>query len=315
MITRIGCYLFGCDFGTRLPEGAPEWLKNLGTFPHWAPGTVDNGDGAPAYLRHMDEFHGTPLGSIITKTNASLPVHPTQIYESLVGLALLVLLLMQRRTQRFRGQIFFLFVFSYGYLRFLLEILRDDVERGEYGPVMAEHILIPGAMLAMSLGFVFGISLGIKNVTVRMAARAAAFVPPIVAFVLLKPPSFGQSVSTQLSTSQWIGVVTALLVSFFYARFWVEAGKQPKLAMSKESLGEGANPELEANREKEKQKKARAEEEDAEESDGELDDEEAERELTETKAESPKTKKKKREPESGSAPSGEEGGGSPSAAG
>ncbi len=36
LITRLGCYLFGCDFGKRLSEGAPHWLKALGTFPHWA---------------------------------------------------------------------------------------------------------------------------------------------------------------------------------------------------------------------------------------------------------------------------------------
>ncbi|HEY2514693.1 MAG TPA: prolipoprotein diacylglyceryl transferase family protein, partial [Polyangiaceae bacterium] len=81
MITRIGCYLFGCDFGKRLSDGAPGWLKTLGTFPHWAAGTVDSGDGSPAFIRHMDVYKGTILGSEITKTNASLPVHPTQIYE------------------------------------------------------------------------------------------------------------------------------------------------------------------------------------------------------------------------------------------
>ena len=47
MITRIGCYLFGCDFGKRLPDGAPHWLKTLGTFPHWAAGTLDERRGQP----------------------------------------------------------------------------------------------------------------------------------------------------------------------------------------------------------------------------------------------------------------------------
>ncbi len=45
LITRIGCYLFGCDFGKRLPETAPPFLKKLGTFPHWASGTLEGGDG------------------------------------------------------------------------------------------------------------------------------------------------------------------------------------------------------------------------------------------------------------------------------
>jgi phosphatidylglycerol:prolipoprotein diacylglycerol transferase len=240
MITRIGCYLFGCDFGKRLPDEAPGWLKRMGTFPHWAAGTVDSGDGSPAFIHHSDVFRGTPLASTLMKTNASLPVHPTQIYESLVGLALLALLLWQRRTQKFRGQIFLTFVFAYGYLRFLLEILRDDVERGEYGPVMVEHELIPGAMLLMSLGLAFGIAPSIQSAAARTAARVLALVPPVVAWAMLRPPTFGASISTQLSTSQWIGLLTACTAAFFYAKYWEEARTQPRVAMSRETLGPGA---------------------------------------------------------------------------
>ena len=54
---------------------------------------------------------------------------------------------------------------------------------------------------------------------------------------MLKPQSFGQSVEIQLSTSQWIGLITALLVSYFYASYWQSARQAPVLAMS---LGEGA---------------------------------------------------------------------------
>jgi phosphatidylglycerol:prolipoprotein diacylglycerol transferase len=247
MITRIGCYLFGCDFGKRLPETAPQWLKSMGTFPHWATGTVDSGDGSPAFMRHMEVFKDGPLHAELTRANASLPVHPTQIYESLVGLFLLSLLLLQRRSQRFRGQIFFLFVFGYGYLRFLLEILRDDVERGEYGPNMAEHLLVPGALFLMSIGFIFGIANGIPNATARLVARVAVLVPPVAAYLALRPASFAASVSTQLSTSQWIGFLTAIAASFFYAQFWDTARKQPvAAAMSIETLGPGAVAELAA---------------------------------------------------------------------
>jgi phosphatidylglycerol:prolipoprotein diacylglycerol transferase len=238
LITRIGCYLFGCDFGKRLPEGAPAFLKKLGTFPHWAAGTLEGGDGSPAYVKHLESFRGTPLGSEIMKTNASLPVHPTQIYESLVGLLLLVLLLWQRKHQKFRGQIFFLFAFAYGYLRFLLEILRDDTERGEFGPLIAEHWLISGSLLVMAIAFVFGISLGISNPKLRQVARALAFVPPVVAFIILKPPSFGKQITIQLSTSQWIGLLSAVAVSYFYAKMWETARTSPQLAMGLESLGD-----------------------------------------------------------------------------
>src|SRR5580693_2327812 len=171
LITRIGCYLFGCDFGKRLSAGAPSWLKTLGTFPHWAPGTLAAGDGSPAYVRHLDVYRGTAVEAELVKMNASFPVHPTQIYESLVGLTLLGLLLWQRKYTRFRGQVFFLFVFAYGFFRFLLELWRDDVERGSYGPTFDAHLYIPLCLVLMSVAFVFGISLGIANERARSVAR------------------------------------------------------------------------------------------------------------------------------------------------
>ncbi|HEY6458707.1 MAG TPA: prolipoprotein diacylglyceryl transferase family protein [Polyangiaceae bacterium] len=249
MVTRLGCYLFGCDFGKRLPDGAPHWLKTLGTFPHWVTGTLASGEGSPAYVRHLEVYRGTPLETELVKMNSSFPVHPTQLYESLVGLALLILLLTQRRYMRFRGQIFFLFVFAYGFARFLLELWRDDVERGSYGPTLDAHVYIPLCLLLMGLGFVFGISLGITNRRARLVARILAFVPPVVAYLALKPVSFGQTVPYQLSTSQLIGVLSALAVSALYASFWESARKTPRLAMSlgdedsiRELKGETAEP-------------------------------------------------------------------------
>lgn len=232
LVTRIGCYLFGCDFGKRLPENAPAWLAKLGTFPHWSHGTLDAGEGSPAFVRHLELFRGTPLGQQLTSTDKSLPVHPTQLYESVLGLVLLGLLLLQRKNQRFRGQVFLLFVFAYGVGRFVLEIIRDDVERGEYGPVMSEHVLVPGALLLLSLGFVFGIALGIRNPTARLVARIAALIPPVAFFFLLKPKDFGAAYSVQLSTSQWIGLLTAMLASFYYAKMWEDARRNPRLAMA-----------------------------------------------------------------------------------
>jgi phosphatidylglycerol:prolipoprotein diacylglycerol transferase len=236
LITRIGCYLFGCDFGKRLPDDAPRWLKTLGTFPHWPPNTLAVGDGSPAYVRHLDIFRGTPMAAELARMNTSFPVHPTQLYESLVGLVLLLLLLWQRRYIRFRGQVFFLFVFAYGFLRFLLELWRDDVERGSYGPTVDEHLYVPFCLLLM--GLVFGVSLGIVNMRARTIARALALVPPVAAYLVLRPASFAQSVPYQLSTSQLIGLVSALTVAFFYARFWEQARRSPKLALS---LGDAAS--------------------------------------------------------------------------
>ena len=249
MITRIGCYLFGCDFGQRLPDTSPHWLKTLGTFPHWAAGTLASGEGSPAYVRHLEVYRGTPVEADLVRMNTSFPVHPTQLYESLVGLTLLILLLWQRRYTRFRGQVFFLFVFAYGFLRFLLEMWRDDVERGSYGPTLDKHVYVPLCLFLLAIGFVFGISLGIANKRARTVARVLAFAPPVVAYILLKPASFAQTLPYQLSTSQLIGLLSALTVSYFYARFWEEARKNPTLSMSlgdaatiRELKGESAEP-------------------------------------------------------------------------
>jgi phosphatidylglycerol---prolipoprotein diacylglyceryl transferase len=232
LITRIGCYLFGCDFGKRLPDGAPHWLQTLGTFPHWTAGTLASGEGSPAYVRHLDVYRGTSLEADLLRMNTSFPVHPTQLYESLVGLVLLVLLLWQRKYTKFRGQVFFLFVFAYGFMRFVLELWRDDVERGSYGPTLDAHVYIPLCLLLMAIAFVFGISLGIANERARTVARVLSLVPPVVAYVVLKPPSFAATVPYQLSTSQLIGVSSGLVVAFFYARYWEDARKNPRMAMS-----------------------------------------------------------------------------------
>ncbi|AKU96266.1 Prolipoprotein diacylglyceryl transferase [Labilithrix luteola] len=237
-ITRIGCYLFGCDFGKRLSPTAPGFLQSLGTFPHWGSGTLDGGDGAPAFTKHLDAAgHGTPAAAELLKMNHSFPVHPTQIYESLTGLALLALLLWQRKHQKFRGQIFFLFAFAYGYARFLIEMLRDDSERGEFG-TFPEHLFISGALFLLALAFTFGISLGITNPKARTVARVASFVPAIAAYLILRPASFAAVVQAHPSTSQWIGLLSALVVAYFYARFWESARRSPKLAMGLESLGD-----------------------------------------------------------------------------
>jgi len=255
MITRIGCYLFGCDFGKQLPEGAPAFLKTLGTFPHWAAGTI-NGDGSPAFVRHLELYRGTPQESELLRMNTSFPVHPTQLYESLVGLLLLGLLYWQRKHMRFRGQVFLLFVYAYGFLRFVLELWRDDVERGSYGPTIDAHIYVPACLLLFAIGFVFAISLAITSERARLAARLLAFVPAVVAYLALKPAAFGEPTPYQLSTSQLLGLVTGLVAAYFYARFWEQAGAEPRLAMSmgdaafiarlkKSEQGDGEEPERE----------------------------------------------------------------------
>jgi phosphatidylglycerol:prolipoprotein diacylglycerol transferase len=122
--TRIGCYLYGCDFGKRLGENAPGWLKTLGTFPRWDQ-FGERLHGSPAWQHHVqlyDLSRGVPH---------SYPVHPTQLYEVAVGVVLLGVVLAVWRHRQFRGQVLLTLTMGYAAWRFVLEYLRDDPERGE----------------------------------------------------------------------------------------------------------------------------------------------------------------------------------------
>lgn len=230
MITRVGCYLFGCDFGQPLAKTAPAWLQKLGTFPRWDPSLIETPSGAPggspAWIQHVKKH------LIDEDATGSLPVHPTQIYESLVGASLLVLLLVSRRYQKFRGQIFLIFTFAYGVGRFLLEILRADDERGWIPPSLPEHILLPLALVLFAIGYVVGISKMVENPTMRRLSQILAFVPAVVLFLALRPESFGTSATIQLSTSQAVALGTGFAAAIAFSVYHQAALAHPEAAMA-----------------------------------------------------------------------------------
>ncbi len=92
---RVGCLLAGCCFGKQcdLPW-AIEFTHPLSL--------------APLHIR----------------------LHPTQIYESLGNFIVIALLLLIERKQKFRGQIFAIYLVLYAILRASVEVFRGDVERG-----------------------------------------------------------------------------------------------------------------------------------------------------------------------------------------
>ncbi|MDH4281527.1 MAG: prolipoprotein diacylglyceryl transferase [Myxococcales bacterium] len=130
MFTRIGCYLYGCDYGRPLADTAPSWLSSAGTFPKWnsdaypAFACDQTINGSPAYQHHLSE------GLISSDALSSLAVHPTQIYESVVGLALFAFAVWLLLHRKFRGQVLVTITALYGLWRFFIEYLRDDPERG-----------------------------------------------------------------------------------------------------------------------------------------------------------------------------------------
>jgi phosphatidylglycerol:prolipoprotein diacylglycerol transferase len=162
----------------------------------------------------------------------SLPVHPTQIYESLVGATLLVLCFAVRRTLKFRGQVFLTFTFAYGLLRFLLEMIRDDSERGEFGPHMSEHVMIAGGLLLFALAYIFFMAPSVNDPTMRKMTQVIALVPALVAFLLLRPASFADQTLVQFSTSQWVALLTAIPAAMAYGIYFKAAEAHPESALA-----------------------------------------------------------------------------------
>ena len=118
-ITRIGCWLFGCDYGQSCTQ--PFALQ----YPRWDfPGTLER--LSPAYTAHADHASSGAL----THLFLSLPVWPTQLLESLLGFTLFAALLLRKPYSRHPGELVSIFFLTYGTGRWLLELIRGDADRG-----------------------------------------------------------------------------------------------------------------------------------------------------------------------------------------
>ena len=155
VLTRLGSYLYGSDFGIRLGDGAPAFLKALGTFPHWQDSTLF---GAPAFAYHVERY------GLARDAAASYPVHPVQLYEASFGLLLLGLAVFLRRLDGVvPGRRFLRFVGVYGLGAFLLSYLRDDPDRGVLFDFTATQLIV---MLVLPLCLIVHNQLG-RTVTPR----------------------------------------------------------------------------------------------------------------------------------------------------
>ncbi len=94
-IGRLGCFFAGCCYGreTDLP-----WAMT---------------------------FHDPEC---LARTG--IPLHPTQLYESIGEFFNFFVLIALRRHQSFRGQLFWTYLFLYSILRFTVEFFRGDEARG-----------------------------------------------------------------------------------------------------------------------------------------------------------------------------------------
>jgi phosphatidylglycerol:prolipoprotein diacylglycerol transferase len=116
---RFGCFLNGCCYGklTQSPLGV--------IFPR----------GGSVWSAQRDAH-------LITGSQSALPVHPTQVYESLACLAtFLVLYFVVRRRRRFYGEVFAWLLICYAVGRSVVEIWRDDDRGILFGWLSTSQIL------------------------------------------------------------------------------------------------------------------------------------------------------------------------------
>ncbi|MFO0659090.1 MAG: prolipoprotein diacylglyceryl transferase family protein [Polyangiaceae bacterium] len=114
---RIGCFLAGCDYGK--VTSSPLAVR----FP----------PESFAYNDHVNHDWITPLA------DASLPVHPTQLYLSFTGL--LLFFVIRAVPSKHDGRRFVLYFVAYGVLRSIIELFRGDSARGSIGPLSTSQFL------------------------------------------------------------------------------------------------------------------------------------------------------------------------------
>jgi phosphatidylglycerol:prolipoprotein diacylglycerol transferase len=123
---RMGCFLSSCCFGAQTD---------------WAIGVVfPRGSSASKYQWEQ--------GLLTSYRMESLPVHPTQIYEAVIGLSIAVYAYYWLRPRkRFDGQVFCVTSILYAVARFMLEFVRRDERGGLFGFSTSQLIAI-GLMIA-----------------------------------------------------------------------------------------------------------------------------------------------------------------------
>lgn len=133
-IARIGCFLNGCCFGT--PTNLPWGI----TF---------------------------PTGSIPYQIFADAHLHPAQIYSSLYGFGLFIVLHLLLKKRAFVGQIVSILFMSEAIFRFLIEYVRF-YESEMFFDLAGRHITYNQAIAAA----LFGLGLGIFLVQKKSAGTA-----------------------------------------------------------------------------------------------------------------------------------------------
>jgi phosphatidylglycerol:prolipoprotein diacylglycerol transferase len=135
-VGRTGCWAVGDDYGA--PWGGWPWPggeRMAVEFPHGAP---------PSTAQTMLAEFGVPMPPD-TAPDAVLAVHPTQLYETAMGVAMFLLLWRMRGHRRGEGWLFGAYLVLAGVERFIVEIFRAKDDR-ILGPITLAQVLALGCI-------------------------------------------------------------------------------------------------------------------------------------------------------------------------
>jgi len=136
VLGRLGCFSAGCCWGK--PTSEP-WGVRFSELAH--------------------EITGVPVG---------IPLHPTQLYESLSMLIVFGFLLWLHRHRRFSGQVILAYALLYSVIRFVIEFFRDD-PRGD----ILGLTTLTGLSTSQMIGIVMAVLAGIMMIKRWRNAAAA----------------------------------------------------------------------------------------------------------------------------------------------
>src|SRR6185295_19296401 len=126
--------------------------------------------GKPTTLPWGVQF--TEAGHEITGVPTGVHLHPTQLYESFVMLAVFFFLLWLHKKKKFNGQVILAYVVIYATVRFLIEFVRDD-PRGDIWGLTT----ITGLSTSQLIGLVAGIAALIPLIVRWRRANASVDLP------------------------------------------------------------------------------------------------------------------------------------------
>jgi phosphatidylglycerol:prolipoprotein diacylglycerol transferase len=196
---RLGCFAAGCCWGKpaslHLPWAVrfPGASRALDLFGHSTSGAIAWDSQSQELRRWVVESTGQVFdhpvpGAIrisewVARHGTTLPIHPTQLYESLAQLLLFVLLMIARRYRRFHGQIFALYLIGYSIIRTTVELFRGDFERGTLHKVIDAVPLDAWWNISISQGislvmFALGVTLLFRRASARRGLPSASGAQP-----------------------------------------------------------------------------------------------------------------------------------------